>query len=199
MRPSQFIAELKLVCVHWKQRFLMHFADLLPMAHWNYFRKVKNSTYRRLGMRIDEPVFIDVGFKCIRPDNIQIENNVSLGHDNHIWAFFPVRIGHHTFTAKDLLVLAGSHDVGSFVPTDGQEVEIGPGCWIGTRVTILGGAKIGKGCVIGAGSVVRGTIPDFSVAAGVPAKVIRQREPSDPVWNQFASYPLSEIGGPSAL
>lgn len=45
--------------------------------------------------------------------------------------------------------------------------------WIGTRVTILSGARIGTGSVIAAGSVVTGEIPPYSLAAGVPAKVVR--------------------------
>jgi acetyltransferase-like isoleucine patch superfamily enzyme len=39
-------------------------------------------------------------------------------------------------------------------------------------VTVLSGADIGRGCIIGAGSVVRGTIPDHAIAVGVPARVI---------------------------
>lgn len=193
MRPSQIRAEFRLAFSQWKSRAIVRLADMLPVAHWNRLRTVKNSLYRSLKMRIDEPVFIDVGFKCIRPENIHLEHDVSLGHDNHIWAFCPVKIGHHTFSAKDMLILAGSHDVASFVPAEDQDVEIGPGCWIGTRVTILGGARIGKGCVIGAGSLVRGNIPDYSVAVGVPAKVIKTRVPRDPVWGQFANYSLSEL------
>ena len=48
-------------------------------------------------------------------------------------------------------------------------------CWIGANVTILDGARVGTGCVIGAGSVVRGEIPPFSVAVGVPARVVNSR------------------------
>ncbi len=55
-------------------------------------------------------------------------------------------------------------------------VSIGEGTWIGASVTILDGATIGKGCVIGAGSLVTGDIPDYAIAVGVPAKVVRLRE-----------------------
>lgn len=55
-------------------------------------------------------------------------------------------------------------------------VSIGEGSWVGASATILDGVTIGKGCVIGAGSLVTKDIPDFGVAAGVPAKVIRYRE-----------------------
>jgi virginiamycin A acetyltransferase len=55
------------------------------------------------------------------------------------------------------------------------EVVIGHNVWIGDNAMILSGVKIGNGAVIGAGAVVTRDIPDFAVAAGVPAKVLRLR------------------------
>ena len=52
---------------------------------------------------------------------------------------------------------------------------IGDDCWIGSGVTIMANVEIGQGSVIAAGSVVTRDVPPFSVAAGVPAKVIRMR------------------------
>ena len=54
-------------------------------------------------------------------------------------------------------------------------VNIGNSVWIGDNVTILSGVKIGDGCVVGAGAVVREDLPPCCVAAGVPAKVVRER------------------------
>jgi lipopolysaccharide O-acetyltransferase len=51
-------------------------------------------------------------------------------------------------------------------------VRIGRGTWIGERVAILRGASVGRYCTIGANSVVRGEIPDYSVAVGAPARVV---------------------------
>lgn len=56
-------------------------------------------------------------------------------------------------------------------------ITIGEGTWIGASVTVLDGVTIGKGCVIGAGSLVTGDIPDYAVAVGSPAKVIKTRNP----------------------
>ena len=58
-----------------------------------------------------------------------------------------------------------------FVPSSGK-VFIGENCWFGENVTVLKGAYIGNNCIIGINSVVMGKIPDNSVAAGCPAKVI---------------------------
>ena len=54
-------------------------------------------------------------------------------------------------------------------------VEIGAGTWIGNGAVVLPGARIGRNVVVGAGSVVRGTVPDHSVVVGAPAKVVRRR------------------------
>ncbi|MBW4645979.1 MAG: acyltransferase [Goleter apudmare HA4340-LM2] len=48
-------------------------------------------------------------------------------------------------------------------------------CWLGHGVTVLDGVTIGKGSVIGAGAVVNKDIPPFSVAVGIPARVIKSR------------------------
>ena len=54
-------------------------------------------------------------------------------------------------------------------------ISIGDDCWIGAKSTFLDGANVGRGCVVAAGSVVKGQIPPFSVVAGVPARVVKSR------------------------
>jgi acetyltransferase-like isoleucine patch superfamily enzyme len=55
------------------------------------------------------------------------------------------------------------------------DIVIGDDAWLGVGVCVLDGARIGKGTVIGAGSVVTGDIPDYSIAIGVPARVVKSR------------------------
>jgi acetyltransferase-like isoleucine patch superfamily enzyme len=59
--------------------------------------------------------------------------------------------------------------------------------WVGSNAIFLDGAHVGKGCVIGAGSVVRGNIPAYSIAVGVPAKVVRSRVPGEQVPHSGAT------------
>lgn len=58
-----------------------------------------------------------------------------------------------------------------------QPVAVGSGTWIGHGAIILPGATIGRQVVVGAGSVVRGVVPDHSVVAGVPAQIVRRLDP----------------------
>ncbi len=58
-----------------------------------------------------------------------------------------------------------------------QPVSIGAGTWIGHGAMVLPGTQIGRNVVVGAGSVVRGEIPDHAVVAGIPARVVRRLEP----------------------
>jgi acetyltransferase-like isoleucine patch superfamily enzyme len=56
-------------------------------------------------------------------------------------------------------------------------VTIGDHAWLGARVTVLDGVRIGRHAIIGAHSVVKDDVPDFAVAVGAPAKIIRVRDP----------------------
>lgn len=92
-------------------------------------------------------------------------------------------IGSYVMMGTDVTIIARNH---RFDRTDipmmhqGFEAErpvyIGDDVWIGDRVIILPGVHIGNGCVIAAGSVVTKDVPDYAIAAGVPAKVIRSRK-----------------------
>lgn len=82
-----------------------------------------------------------------------------------------LRIGAGVNIAWDVMILTAEHDVGS--PTfDGvlRPTVIGDRVWLATRCMVLPGADVGEGCVIGAGSVVRGTIGPWTIAVGVPAR-----------------------------
>jgi lipopolysaccharide O-acetyltransferase len=64
-------------------------------------------------------------------------------------------------------------------PLATSPIHIGRGTWIAERVAVLRGANIGRCCIIGANSVVKGEIPDYSIAVGAPARVVGQVEGVD--------------------
>ena len=71
-----------------------------------------------------------------------------------------------------------------------KSVTVGNDCWLGANVTVCSGAVIGDGCVIGAGSVVTGTIPPHTFAAGVPCRPIRTLTEKDSM-----KYKTEILGG----
>jgi acetyltransferase-like isoleucine patch superfamily enzyme len=110
-----------------------------------------------------------------------------IGRSSSIVAHFQITIEDDVFFGPSVYVTDQNHTyedisvpIGRQWPTE-QPVRIGAGSWIGTGSIILPGADIGRHVVVAAGSVVRGKVPDYSVAAGVPAKVVRQRG-ADEQW-----------------
>jgi len=87
-----------------------------------------------------------------------------------------VHISDHTHRAADQDIAIKDQGVAGIRP-----VRIGEGAWIGQGVVICPGVTIGRNAVIGANSVVREDVPDFSVAAGAPAKIVRRAEQRTPV------------------
>jgi len=89
-----------------------------------------------------------------------------------------VEIGDHAFIAHQV-VLADSFAAvpqadGMPSPSDGRpsKIVVGRNSWIGARATILAGVRIGEGAIVGAGAVVEDEVPPFTIAAGVPARIV---------------------------
>lgn len=79
-----------------------------------------------------------------------------------------LHIGDHTMITGGVSIL--THD---FVNRTWKEVHVGKHCFIGYNAVVMPGVRIGDGCIIGANSVVTRDIPAYSVAVGVPAKVLQ--------------------------
>ncbi|MCW5624027.1 MAG: acyltransferase [Burkholderiales bacterium] len=108
------------------------------------------------------------------------ENSV-IGRRSIITAKNCVRIGNDVLMGSDVQVIDHSHGVGrsTLIRRQSAEigvVEIGDDVWIGAGSKILMNARIGKGAIIGANAVVTHDIPEYGIAVGVPARVIRFRD-----------------------
>lgn len=92
-----------------------------------------------------------------------------------------VKIGNDVMMGEDVMIITNTHNFENCdIPMRTQglkniSVTIEDDVWIGSRVIILPGVKIGKGSIIGAGAVVTKDIPEYSIVGGVPAKLIRSR------------------------
>jgi maltose O-acetyltransferase len=112
---------------------------------------------------------------------ICIGDNSQIGERSTIGAF--TKIGRDVIMGPEVIIWTVAHRFGRVdVPINKQEgigvrpVEIGDDIWIGQRVIIMPGLKIGSHAVIGAGSIVTKEVPEWAVVAGVPARVIRMRK-----------------------
>ena len=119
-----------------------------------------------------------------------IEDNATLGDFNHIWATHQIIIGKRVLTANHVYISDNLHDykdVNKAIVCQPivqlSDVKIGDGAWIGENVCIIG-ASVGKNSVIGANSVVTHDIPDYSVAVGSPAKVIKRYDFDRKSWRK---------------
>jgi maltose O-acetyltransferase len=115
---------------------------------------------------------------------ITIGSNVEFSNNITIIALSDISIGDNCLIADFVTIVDSDfHDVSPAKRSNLAEREfsdgaisktvIGNNVWIGSRVLVLKGVNIGDGCVIGAGSVVTKNIPEYTLACGNPAKVIR--------------------------
>ncbi len=115
------------------------------------------------------------------PDPVlRLGDRCVIGRGSHIVAHHSIEIGDDVFTGPYVYITDQNHSYADVdVPVGRQwpvnsSVSIGAGTWLGTGAVILPGARIGRNVVVAAGAVVRGTVPDYAVVGGVPAKVIRE-------------------------
>ncbi len=112
---------------------------------------------------------------------ITIGDRCYLGHRMSIFGESDVAIGNDVLCADDVTIDSGNHGISPEMnipymnqPLSRASVKIGNNCWLGEKVMICAGVTIGDGCVIGAMSVVTKNVPDYSIAVGNPAKVIKK-------------------------
>lgn len=107
-------------------------------------------------------------------------DNCYIGYHNSFLAAADIVIGDEVLMASNILISSENHstDPESDTPYMDQPlkaspVHIGDGTWLGERVMVMSGVAIGKKCVIGGGSVVTRDIPDYCIAVGSPARVVK--------------------------
>jgi acetyltransferase-like isoleucine patch superfamily enzyme len=170
-------------------KFVIRVANFVTISYHLPFSCAKIFFLRSIGMNVSYPCFIDEGFDCMFPSNITISKNCSFGNNNKIWAFNKIYIGSYVQTAIGLTLISGGHATDSFTPqTENQEIILEGENWIGANVTIIGGVRIGRGAIIAAGAVVTSDIPSYTIAGGIPARVLKKRLPSALVDSSFGMY-----------
>ena len=135
------------------------------------------------GILIRDNVFVGQGTIVTMADGtIELDEGCNIGSFCRIGTFGRSRIG------KKVLVGAYCYVVGAYHETERTDIPIldqpnrthggavvGDGCWLGARVTVMDGTQVGRDSIVGAHSVVTENLPEFCVAVGAPAKVVRMR------------------------
>jgi acetyltransferase-like isoleucine patch superfamily enzyme len=121
-------------------------------------------------------------FSCASA-SITTGDEISIGPHSYIRASRgDVQLGSYITMGAHTVIISGNPGYKDLsipmMKQDGeaQGITIGDDVWMGVGVRIIDGVKIGNGCIIGAGAVVTKDIPDYAIAAGVPAKVIGSRK-----------------------
>ena len=138
----------------------------------------------RARMRVGPGVRLAPNISIRNGERIEIGEGAEIGERCFLWAgdhTGRIVIDDHALFAPEVMVTASNYryDLGEHVmdqPKDERDVHIGRDVWLGVRVVVTAGVTIGDGCIVAAGSVVTSSLPPYSVAAGVPAKVIKARE-----------------------
>jgi acetyltransferase-like isoleucine patch superfamily enzyme len=111
---------------------------------------------------------------------VTIGDRVLIGKGSGVVGHHTVEIGDDVFTGHHVYITDANHGYEDLSLPIGEQfaatrpVRIGSGSWIGHGTVVLPGADIGRHVAVGAGSVVTGALPDFSVAVGNPARVVRR-------------------------
>jgi acetyltransferase-like isoleucine patch superfamily enzyme len=134
------------------------------------------------GIAIGQGVFIgrNTILSCKNGD-IVIDDHANLGFNCEIFSASRVRVGKHILMAAYTYLVGGDHlydRVDIPVLQQGRTargIDVGDGVWLGTHVVVTDGSTIGRDAIVGAGAVVVGDIPEFAIATGIPAKVVRDR------------------------
>lgn len=160
------------------------FARHLPVSYFPggaVFKGIRYQICRRLFEYCGRNVNIEKGASFHSGRNVFIGDNSGIGINAELNG--EVRIGENVMMGPNCLILTRNHKFDrTDIPmceqhfTEDKPVLIKDDVWIGQNVILLPGVTLGRGCVIGAGAVVPKSIPEYAVAVGNPAKVVKYRD-----------------------
>lgn len=134
------------------------------------------------GLTIGKGVFVGKNTILTCHDgDIVLGDNVNIGFNCVVSSLSRIEIKANTLLASYVYMVGGDHvadrvDIPVLIQgRTSKGIVIGDGCWLGAHVAILDGSDVGRDSIIGANGVVNGAIPEFSIAVGSPARVLRDR------------------------
>ena len=150
--------------------FILTMVGYVPL-HW--FRK---ATYCFAGMRIAKHTAFHWRARFFHPKGISIGSYSCIGNDAFLDGRLGLNIGDCVNIAGEVRIYTVEHDIDDpCFDSKGGPVNIEDYVYIGSRVTILPGVRLGYGCVVASGAVVTKSVLPYTLVGGVPAKAIRER------------------------
>ncbi len=166
--------------INWRKRIgnLLMFLTL-PFPNFGNGLAARGWLYRKLIPRCGARFKLAPLVNIYNPTRVTLGRDVYIGYCSYI-GDGDITLGDEVVIGPFCSVTGGNHlfrnDSVRFGGYDYKPVRIGKGSWLGANVNVLAGVTIGSGCLIAAGSVVTKDIPDNSIAAGAPAKVIAKND-----------------------
>ena len=134
-----------------------------------YFSIMKELFYNQIG----ENSVVNNQLTVVLPKNVKIGNGVTVMNGALMMAAGGITIEDKVMIAANVQLISNNHDPYIREVLTCKPILIKYGAWVGAGATILPGVTVGKYAIIGANSVVNKDIPDYAVAVGSPAKVIK--------------------------
>lgn len=112
---------------------------------------------------------------------VLIDDRAYIGHRCLLYGTAGLRVGQDVLMANDVQLICGNHTFARrdvpirAQPPEGHPIVIEDDVWLGASTIVLGGVTVGTGSVVGAGAVVTRSLPPYSIARGVPAKIVGVR------------------------
>lgn len=134
-----------------------------------------------VGGHVGTNVLIQTNVTIEGHDKFSVGNNSFINRGTWIWALGTITIGNNVIIGPYTILASGNHKydcLDRLIRQQGialKPIVIEDDVWIGAHAIVLPGVTIGRGSVIGAGAVVTNDIPAYSVAVGIPARIVKFR------------------------
>lgn len=173
---------------------------LRALVYKPFFKHIGNMTYigkpcfiegrKRISIGKKTRIFPGIRMEAIGTGEISIGDNCAIEQNVHITSAGRLLIGDDVTIVGNVCVTNIDHEyrnIDQSVLEQGyiiSQTSIGKGSFIGYGSIIQAGTQLGKHCIVGANSVVKGEYPDYSVIVGIPGKVIKRYNNNDKQWEK---------------